>query len=169
MWACPRCKSLNSRHELLCQVKVDEPLSGTEHVGTEPGGWVLPNWTHELLSLLLEVPDSARKISMHLSSLAPPPVSGSPNRAVANDGNWPTRGGQVIGSVKSAATTTSSAKPTATGHSARPTGGLARSAGTTTTKGGSSATEARVVHLGLGASVRMHIGWTEFVQRPECL
>ena len=62
MWACPRCKSLNSRHELLCQVKVDEPLSGTEHVGTEPGGWVLPNWTHELLSLLLEVPDSARKI-----------------------------------------------------------------------------------------------------------
>ena len=24
MWACPRCKSLNSRHELLCQVKVDE-------------------------------------------------------------------------------------------------------------------------------------------------
>ena len=118
MWACPRCKSLNSRHELLCQVKVDEPLSGTEHVGTEPGGWVLPNWTHELLSLLLEVPDSARKISMHLSSLAPPPVSGSPNRAVANDGNWPTRGGQVIGSVKSAATTTSSAKPTATGHSA---------------------------------------------------
>ena len=118
MWACPRCKSLNSRHVLLCQVKVDEPLSGTEHVGTEPGGWVLPNWTHELLSLLLEVPDSARKISMHLSSLAPPPVSGSPNRAVANDGNWPTRGGQVIGSVKSAETTTSSAKPTATGHSA---------------------------------------------------
>ena len=45
MWACPRCKSLNSRHVLLCQVKVDEPLSGTEHVGTEPGGWVLPNWT----------------------------------------------------------------------------------------------------------------------------
>lgn len=55
---------------------------------------------------------------MHLSSLAPPPVSGSANRAVANDGNWPTSGGQVIGSVESAATTTSSAKPTATGHSA---------------------------------------------------
>ena len=54
MWACPRCKCLNSRHELLCQVKVDEPLSGTEHVGTEPVGWILPNWTHELLSLLLE-------------------------------------------------------------------------------------------------------------------
>ena len=105
---------------------------------------------------------------MHLSSLAPPPVSGSANRAVANDGNWPTSGGQVIGSVESAATTTSSAKPTATGHSARATGGLAI-AGTTTFQGGSSATEARVVHLGLGASVRMHIGWTEFVQRPECL
>ena len=35
MWACPRCKSLNSRHELLCQVKVDEPVSGTECVGME--------------------------------------------------------------------------------------------------------------------------------------
>ena len=34
---------------------------------------------------------------------------------------------------------------------------------------GSSATEARVVHLGLGASVRLHIGLIEFVQRPECL
>ena len=28
MWAGPRCKSLNSRRELLCQVKVDEPVSG---------------------------------------------------------------------------------------------------------------------------------------------
>ena len=35
MWACPRCKSLNSRHELLCQVKVDELVSGTECVGME--------------------------------------------------------------------------------------------------------------------------------------
>ena len=50
-WACPRCKSLNSRHELLCQVKVGKPLSGVEHVGTELVGWVLPRWTHELLSL----------------------------------------------------------------------------------------------------------------------
>ena len=51
MWACPRCKSLNSRHELLCQVKVGKPLSGVEHVRTELVGWVLPHWTRELLSL----------------------------------------------------------------------------------------------------------------------
>ena len=35
MCPCPRCKSLNSRHELLCQVKFDELVSGTECVGME--------------------------------------------------------------------------------------------------------------------------------------
>ena len=39
---------------------------------------------------------------------------------------------------------------------------------TTITKGGSSATEASVVHLGIGAAVREHIGWIALVQSPEC-
>jgi hypothetical protein len=103
--------------------------------------------------------------------MAPHTLSGSPRRAVARDGNWLTNGGRMIGSVTSATTTTSRAGHSATGRSARATAGLARNVGITTTNGESSATETSVVRLGLGVSVRKHIGWMvdEDVQRPESM
>jgi hypothetical protein len=64
--------------------------------------------------------------------------------------------------------TTSRAGLIAIGRSAKATDGLAKSAGTTTTKGASSATETSVVHLAPGVSVHMHIGLvTEAVLQPS--
>ena len=67
MWACPSCKSLNSRHELLCQVKVDEPVSGAA-CGNLDSAQGLSDCIHELLQSLLweiqdpEIQDSASSI-----------------------------------------------------------------------------------------------------------
>ena len=98
----------------------------------------------------------------------PHPVTGSRNRDAANDGNWLIGGRKAIGSVESAATTTSRAGLIAIGRSAKATDGLAKSAGTTTTKGASSATETSVVHLAPGVSVHMHIGLViEAVLQPS--